>query len=416
MKNIIINLLLILIFGCTFTEDTTKTAEKTDILEQTYTVTYKSDYGTVPSKITGLKKGDKLTDEQLPELTTDGYTFAGWYNGETKVEAGYTIISNLELAAKWGIMTDYVVKAIEALSGKGPHDITVTCTITSDTILAIQAALKNNSNAKVNLDLSRTTGLISIGNYAFYYCNSLEGVVLPNSVTSIDEGVFYECSNLESVTIPDSVTSIGNYAFYDCCSLTSVTIGNSVTSIGNYAFYECSNLESMTIGDGVTSIGNYAFYDCCSLTSVTIGSSVTSIGNAAFYECSNLTSVIIPGNVTSIGEGGFSGCSSLESVTISDSVTSIGNYAFSECSNLESMTIPDGVVSIGNDMFSECSSLESVIIGDNVTSIGNAAFYDCRNLTTVNYKGTQEQWEQISIGENNEYLTDAVINYNYIGD
>jgi hypothetical protein len=57
-----------------------------------------------------------------------------------------------------------------------------------------------------------------------------------------------------------------------------------------------------------------------------------------------------------------------------------------------------------------------VIIGDNVTSIGNAAFYDCRNLTTVNYKGTQEQWEQISIGENNEYLTDAVINYNYIGD
>jgi hypothetical protein len=51
-----------------------------------------------------------------------------------------------------------------------------------------------------------------------------------------------------------------------------------------------------------------------------------------------------------------------------------------------------------------------------VTSIGEWAFYFCRNLTTVNYKGTQEQWEQISIGKNNEYLTGAAINYNYIGD
>jgi uncharacterized repeat protein (TIGR02543 family) len=45
---------------------------------KTYTVTYKSEYGTEPDKIMGLKKGDTLTDGQLPKLTTAGYTFAGW--------------------------------------------------------------------------------------------------------------------------------------------------------------------------------------------------------------------------------------------------------------------------------------------------------------------------------------------------
>ena len=73
---------------------------------KTYTVTYKSDYDTAPSDVAGLKKGDKLTAEQLPKLTTAGYTFAGWFNGETKIEAGYTITCDLELTAKWNANTD----------------------------------------------------------------------------------------------------------------------------------------------------------------------------------------------------------------------------------------------------------------------------------------------------------------------
>ena len=77
---------------------------------KTYTVTYKSDYGTAPAQISGLKKGDTLTAEQLPELTTAGYTFAGWYNGENEVTTEYKINSDLELTAKWNANTDTAYK------------------------------------------------------------------------------------------------------------------------------------------------------------------------------------------------------------------------------------------------------------------------------------------------------------------
>ena len=77
---------------------------------KTYTVTFNSDYGTAPSDVTGLKKGDTLTAEQLPKLTITGYTFAGWYNGENEITTEYKISSDLELSAKWTANTDTAYK------------------------------------------------------------------------------------------------------------------------------------------------------------------------------------------------------------------------------------------------------------------------------------------------------------------
>ena len=223
----------------------------------------------------------------------------------------------------------------------------------------------------------------SIKDYAFCGCSSLTSVKIPNSVTSIGSYAFFGCSSLTSVTIGNSVTSIGNYTFRGCSSLTSVTIPDSVTSIGSYAFFGCSSLTSVTIPDSVTSIGECAFYDCSSLTSVTIGSGVTSIEGSAFNGCSSLTSVTIPDSVTSIESFAFSVCSSLTSVTIPDSVTRIGYGAFNGCSSLTSVTIPDSVTSIGGNAFSGCSSLTSATIGNSVTSIGDDAFGGCSSLTSI---------------------------------
>ncbi|MDR1562556.1 MAG: leucine-rich repeat protein [Dysgonamonadaceae bacterium] len=172
----------------------------------------------------------------------------------------------------------------------------------------------------------------------YSYNFSITTVLVETGVTSIGDGAFYYCDGLTSVTIGNSVTSIGDWGFYGCSGLTSVTIPNSVTSIGEYAFSRCSKLTSITIPNSVTSIGDEAFRYCLGLTSVTIGNSVTSIGNLAFSSCHYLTSVTIPESVTSIGDGAFYYCSKLTSVTIGNSVTSIGDEAFRDCSKLTSIT------------------------------------------------------------------------------
>ena len=93
-------------------------------------------------------------------------------------------------------------------------------------------------------------------------------ITFDGDVTTIGYGAFWGCNSLINVTIPNGVTSIGDYAFNACTGLTSITIPNGVTSIGEYAFQNCASLTSVTIPDSVTLIKYYAFLRCYSLTSV----------------------------------------------------------------------------------------------------------------------------------------------------
>ena len=63
---------------------------------------------------------------------------------------------------------------------------------------------------------------------------------------SINAHAFEFCEKLEEVTIPDTVTSIGAYAFGSCGKLCNLYIPASVTSIGDYAFANCDNLTITT--------------------------------------------------------------------------------------------------------------------------------------------------------------------------
>lgn len=219
-------------------------------------------------------------------------------------------------------------------------------------------------------------------------------VVIPStlggySVTNIGEEAFFDCNLLTSVTIPECITSISRGAFSNCESLTSITIPNSVTSIGPSAFSNCTGLSSITIPYSVTSIGDEAFYWCYSLESISIPESITSIGSSTFFCCENLTSVTLPNSITNIDDFAFSNCSSLTSIILPNSVTSIGQYAFECCGELTSMAIPEGI-----------------------TSIEKFAFYNCIALEDIWYSGSEENKAKINIGGSNEYLLNANWHYN----
>ncbi len=290
-----------------------------------------------------------------------------------------------------------------------------------------------------------------IGSYCFGSFSELKEFIIPDSVESIGSNAFDGCDALTDITIPNSVKSIGEYAFSSCYALTDITIGDSVESFGSGVFSGCPNLEKITVSEdnknyisdekgvlfnkqktqlilcppktnlteysipgSVTNIESYAFEDCSSLTSIEIPNSVTNIGSFAFQSCERLTSVTIPNSVTSIGSCAFRYCERLASVTIGNSVTSIGMCAFEECSSLTSVTIPDGVTRITRYTFSYCSGLKSVTIPDSVTSIIGTAFIYCESLEYVYYKGTKEQWENISISSSgNDPLLNATIIYGY---
>lgn len=207
-----------------------------------------------------------------------------------------------------------------------------------------------------------------------------------------------------------------------------------VTNVGAYAF-ELGWYESVIIHDGITSIDRFAFVACYSLESIILPNTLKSIGESAFYDCLSLTSIVIPDSVTNIEDNAFIFCHSLTSINIGNGVTNIGKYAFGDTgyyndqSNWENgvlylgkylletneisgtYNVKTGTLLIADAAFVYRSALSVVILPKSVMNIGSKAFLGCNNLTAVFYKGTAEEWNEISIGSYNSSLTNATIYY-----
>lgn len=261
----------------------------------------------------------------------------------------------------------------------------------------------------------------AIGANAFFSCQALTNVSIPNSVTNVMSEAFCYCFNLASVNIPTNLAVLGDSAFYQCSSLLALHIPASVTKIGSSAFARCTSVTaisvdvlnpaysscggvvfdkaqtllvqypgglagSYTVPAGVTAIAECAFQCSTGLTAVSLPKSLVSLGESAFDGCASLASVSLStsgSQLASIGAGAFSGCTALLSLTLPGTLTNLGGGAFHGCMALTSVAVPGSVATLNYGVFQGCSGLTSLTLSEGTTFIDGAAFADCTSLPAI---------------------------------
>lgn len=260
---------------------------------------------------------------------------------------------------------------------------------------------------KLSWEIDKTTKVLTIDNNGAMisfasddapwksYKSYFSYVVVNDGCTNISQNAFYGCNNIVSVDLPDTVETIGDSAFYGCTSIKQITIPQNVSELGFAVFYNCLSLEDVDFLNNQT---------------------ITFIPQNAFAYCSNISKIDIPKSVTEIYDYAFSNCTKLSEINDLESVTYIGSYAFDYCQKLETIKLTNctvyynafrnsGIVSVDIDnclfkcessyyndhyayTFKNCSKLKTVKI--NNTDIPYDTFNNCKNIETIEIKGDCE--------------------------
>jgi hypothetical protein len=240
-----------------------------------------------------LEDGKTLSDDNMPAQSTIKLYETSATNGFCGVE---TVNGGANVA--WTLTENG-----KTVNDAAAYDLTITGT-------GAMADYDLNNSSPWNDQRSQITkatigsGVTSIGDYAFYYCQNLRSVSIPASVTSIGSKAFNNCKLLRSITLPEGLMNIGQMAFMGCEALKSMVIPDGVSEIKGSTFNNCDSLRSVTLGKGVTNIGTGAFSNCKWLTVLNItryyptddhpitkysGSSSTTFGN-----CTDLVAFVVP--------------------------------------------------------------------------------------------------------------------------
>ena len=199
---------------------------------------------------------------------------------------------------------------------------------------------------------------------------TLDGRTVVSIEGNRSKSAFEDCVNLQYVLLPDTIQSVGQFAFFKCDSLIGVSLPESLTSIEYSAFKDCTSLEDIVFPDAVTFIGRSAFNNCSSLLDLALPESLETLSASAFAGCSALNRVSFPNSLTYIDHCVFDGCSSITNIILPTNLEKIGWAAFRNCSSLSSLVLPDSLLEVEYEAFDGCRKLNYLYIPASVEEIG----------------------------------------------
>ena len=206
---------------------------------------------------------------------------------------------------------------------------------------------------------------------------------IPDEIETIGHSAFQGAGDGGDLVIPNSVTAINDYAFYESQFSGTITFSDSLRYIGVKAFSYCHISGSLSIPSSVTEIGNYAFSDCSHLTgNLSLSSSLSTINKRAFQHVGCNGTLIIPNSVNHIGEGAFY-FTNFSELVLGNSVTTIEDNAFNNIWNSIHLTgalkLPTSLIEIGREAFAYTAFDEIHSPNTTPPTLNTLAFQQCDN-------------------------------------
>ena len=158
-------------------------------------------------------------------------------------------------------------------------------------------------------------------------------IVIPESVTEIDESVF-RGTDIEKVIFNRALKKIGAFAFWSCKSLKEIVFpeDNELVTIGSNAFQateslKLANLEALSVWQA-TAAESYQFHGT-GLEKVVLPASMVKLESQfIFASCGSLIELVLPEGLEEIAAHAFRNGGALEELNIPSSVKVIGSLSF----------------------------------------------------------------------------------------
>ena len=342
-------------------------------------------------------------DATAKEYIVINSTPGGLKNAITAANKDYTLVRNLKITGQINAKDFYFMRdSMLRLSALNLKEV------------RIKGWGKNEENEE-NMD-------DQIPNSAFYFIqtvggsNSLNRIVLPDTLKSIGSNAFYGCKYLSgSLIIPEGVTEIKRGAFNGCIGLNGIlSLPSTLKKLGNRGeddmgdegtdyyggvFQNCRNLTgNLILPDNLELIRGYCFSGCSGLYGeLRLPAKLKRMGNCAFSSCSGFTgSLSIPQGITALPSEAFHNCGFNGTLTLHNGITNIANDAFANCHFKGELHLPKSLKVISENAFCNNDFSGTLTLPSTLTHIGSNAFaYNWRLMGILDIPQEVE-----SIGEN----------------